>query len=169
MNATGDALTPGISNTNGAGDRENAERIADGAINRARASVQASGGAVVQPMATLTPGEFATSAIEDHQMLRNDLKKFGSGQRAVWRDSVNTRLSAVSPALRTLVGPVASATDAERGNNLAQIITEYRSAVALFEAAAKSEDKEIRAYATKYLPVLRRHLSQAQSLVVNMR
>ncbi|WP_256002554.1 DUF4142 domain-containing protein [Pedobacter deserti] len=168
MNATGDALTPSVTRTNGAGNRENAERIADGAINQARATVQASGGAVVQPITTITPGSFATSAMEDHQLLRNDLKKFSSGRQTVWRDSVTARLGAVNPSLLSLVGPQASQEGTERAKSLAQIVSQYRSTIAMFEANAKSDDKEVSAYASKYLPVLRRHLAQAQRLIVQI-
>lgn len=43
-------------------------------------------------------------------------------------------------------------------------ISDHQNAIALFEAGSKVKDPAIRAYATKYLPVLKKHLSQITAL-----
>jgi len=44
------------------------------------------------------------------------------------------------------------------------MVTDHQNAVALFEKAAQSTDGAIKAYANKYLPILKRHLKQVNAL-----
>ncbi|MGN8054909.1 DUF4142 domain-containing protein [Pedobacter sp. 22163] len=44
------------------------------------------------------------------------------------------------------------------------MITDHQNAVALFEKASKSTDNDVKAYANKYLPVLKKHLKHIQAL-----
>ncbi|MDQ0965728.1 putative membrane protein [Flavobacterium sp. W4I14] len=46
------------------------------------------------------------------------------------------------------------------------MITDHQNAVALFEKASKSTDNDVKAYANKYLPVLKKHLKQVNALAV---
>lgn len=44
------------------------------------------------------------------------------------------------------------------------MVTDHQKAVSLFEKASRSADLEVKAYANKYLPVLKKHLKQIQAL-----
>ncbi|MDQ0639020.1 putative membrane protein [Pedobacter sp. W3I1] len=44
------------------------------------------------------------------------------------------------------------------------MLADHQNAVALFEKAAQSTDRAVKAYASKYLPVLKKHLKQANAL-----
>jgi len=44
------------------------------------------------------------------------------------------------------------------------MVVDHQNAVALFERASKSTDSDAKAYANKYLPVLKKHLKQIQTL-----
>ncbi|MBE5319945.1 DUF4142 domain-containing protein [Pedobacter sp. MR2016-19] len=44
------------------------------------------------------------------------------------------------------------------------IVADHQNAVSLFERATQSTDPAVKAYANKYLPVLKKHLKQIQAL-----
>ena len=44
------------------------------------------------------------------------------------------------------------------------MVVDHQNAVALFEKASKSTDNDVKAYANKYLPVLKKHLKHIQAL-----
>ncbi|TCD27043.1 DUF4142 domain-containing protein [Pedobacter psychrodurus] len=47
------------------------------------------------------------------------------------------------------------------------MVSDHQMAVALFEKAAQSNDGAVKAYASKYLPVLKKHLKQIKALAKN--
>ncbi|WP_167346234.1 DUF4142 domain-containing protein [Pedobacter ginsenosidimutans] len=47
---------------------------------------------------------------------------------------------------------------------IGMMLVDHQDAVALFEKASKSTDNDVKAYANKYLPTLRKHLKQVNTL-----
>lgn len=184
INASGDGLTPGIGRSNGAGSEENAANIANNAIFKANAAFRIP----EQKFDSLTDEDFlstgfvsetkeikmsrvaqqktnnkkiknyASMIINDHQQIQNDLKKLSEGKNIKLQDSIS--------------GNVETNGTAEGDFDLEYVemmIAGHRNEVKLFEAGSKSKDPEIRAFAVKYLPMLRMHLSEAQELTTEVR
>jgi predicted outer membrane protein len=67
--------------------------------------------------------------------------------------------------IRTAIQQLDGLADAQFDNAYTQMmIADHKNAIALFERGAMSSDSDIRAFATKHLPTLRRHLQEIQSI-----
>jgi putative membrane protein len=195
INASGDGLTPGIGSSNGAGSEENATNIANNAISKANAAFRIP----QQKFESLTDEDFlnrgfvsemteikmsrlaqqktsnkkiknyASMILNDHQQIENELKKLSADKKIKLSDSINGGMQTIKTAANQLNS---STEDMERNFDLEYVqmmIAGHRNAVNLFEAGSKSKDPEIRAFAIKYLPMLRMHLSEAQELTTEVR
>ncbi|ACU04629.1 MULTISPECIES: DUF4142 domain-containing protein [Pedobacter] len=173
INASGDGLTPGIGQSNGAGSEENATSIANNAIAKANAMVRVN----QQKLAAMSDEELVNKMLTDQQI---EVKR---SENAV-RTTANTRIkdyaamvltdhAEIQHDLKKLSGSknmalvtlkslnVSSRTDLEF---VEQMIESNQNMIALYTAAGKSKDPAIRAFALKQLPVLRKHLEAAQEL-----
>lgn len=178
INASGDGLTPGIGKSNGAGSEENAASIANNAIARANTLVKIN----QQQLAALTDEElldkmagmqqtevklctaaqrktanakiaaYAAMVVSDHAEIKNDLKKLAAGKRMV--------LSA--PA----AGDILAGTDLQF---VQKMIESNQGMIALYTAASSAKDQEIKDFALKQLPLLRKHLEAAQELTKSVK
>lgn len=174
-NASGDALTIGIPNGNDlrAGSSENATAIANNAIAKVNApsadaqirldslrNVDFINKAAVSGMVEITRSkaiqaqaankgikEYASTIMNDHTRMKVDLNKLASNKNVVL---MSAKTSEKMPA-----------SDAEYIN---MMIEDHQTSIRAFEGATKSQDPEIKAFASKYLPVLRKHLAAAQAL-----
>jgi putative membrane protein len=178
VNASGDGLTIGIPNGNDlrAGSSENATIIANNAI----AKVNGPMGVNQQRLDSLTSVDFMNK-IAVHQMTvikmstliqtKSPEKKIAdfakvmlSSQESEQKDlrKLSTYKNVVLPGTVN-VSQQSSNLTAE--SYLQMVIEDQQNAIRFFEVGNKSKDPEIRAFATKYLPISRRHLQEAQSLL----
>lgn len=189
VNASGDALTPGIhsTNNNSAGSQEKAAQIANNAIMKASSSVRdqlglyaltgqdfisratssgdweiEAGKLALEKSASAKIREYATMVLKDHREIREAFAKLASGG-AKLSDTLITSLQASSRNIRqTAMPPAGSA--AFDASYITMTIQDHRELIRLFEAAGRAKDETISAFAKKYLPVLRQHLAAAQEL-----
>jgi len=176
INATGDALTPGINsvNNNSAGSEENAINIANSAINKASAAARSgqpdadslsntdflnkSTDSDLMEMSRSKAAQkatknakiksFATMILSDHQQLQKDLSKL----------AISNKIS-LPPAVDTAAH--SNQTDLQYVQTMIQ---DHQTMLNLFMGATNSKNPQISAFAVKYLPLLRKHLTAAQEL-----
>lgn len=188
LNASGDGLTPGITQNNGAGSEENAASIANNAINKAgaaaRAAQQKSGNlsdedfinkvAVSEMMEMLISRsiqkttvnkkikDYAANILSDNSLIQNELKIVMDNKHIVLADSVNSGLQSVKKSAEKIE---ASEVNGKADLEYVQLmIADLQSTIRLFEAGSRSKDPVINNFAVKYLPLLRKHLEGAQEL-----
>jgi putative membrane protein len=192
INASGDALTPGINsaNRNGAGSEENATAIANNAITKANTAVRRpqlkldtiTGQDFISRISAIDKREvkmsqlaleksanqkikdYAAMTIKSHQQLQNDLDKLSANAAAKGAELIITSLQFIqAPA-----GRVKSSAGEDKGDfdtgYIQTTIEDYQAFIRMLEGGSRSKDASISAFATKYLPVLRQHLSAAQDL-----
>jgi putative membrane protein len=177
INASGDGLTIGIPNGNDlrAGSSENATVIANNAI----AKVNGPTGVNQQRLDSLTSVDFMNK-IAVHQMtmikmstlilskspdkkIADFAKVMLASQEAEQKDL--KRLSSYKNViLPGTVNVSQQANNLTSDNYMQMVIEDQQNAIRFFEVGNKSKDAEIKAFATKYLPISRRHLQEAQSL-----
>jgi len=189
VNASGDALTPGINsaNSNSAGSQENAAQIANNAIMKASSSVRDQlglyamtgqdfisratssddweievGKLALEKSANAKIREYAATVLKDHQEIREALSKLASGGTKL-SDTLITSLQASSRNIRQTAMPQAGSA-AFDASYITMTIQDHRELIRLFEAAGRAKDETVSAFAKKYLPVLRKHLADAQEL-----
>ena len=99
--------------------------------------------------------------VTDHSKANTELLQIAKAkglQPAKGLNDVHTR------ALATLRSRSGTSFDAAYGK---QMVSDHQEAVALFTAATRLQDKELAAFATKTLPVLREHHAEATALPGN--
>ncbi|HKG08653.1 MAG TPA: DUF4142 domain-containing protein [Pedobacter sp.] len=188
LNASGDGLTPGITQNNGAGSEENAANIANNAITKASVAARTA----QQKMGTISDEDFLNKAavsemmdiliarniqkttgnkkimdyaamiIKDHQQIQNELKQIITDKHVVLADSVNANLQSI----QTAADKINSSVTAGKGDlEYVQLaIADHQKAIRIFEAGSRSKDPVISQFAAKYLPMLKKHLEDAQEL-----
>jgi predicted outer membrane protein len=191
INASGDALTPGINsaNRNGAGSEENATVIANNAITKANTAVRRpqlkldtiTGQDFISRISAIDKREmkmsqlaleksasqkvkdYAAMTIKSHQQLQNDLDKLSANAAAKTAELIITSLQFI----QTPAGRIKSSGEDKAGFDTGYIqttIEDYQAFIRMLEAGSRSKDASISAFAAKYLPVSRQHLSAAQDL-----
>lgn len=181
INASGDALTPGIGQTNGAGSEENANNIVNNAISKANDLVKMSAMNIdsireIDFMRTITSTQaielrlskqaleksgnkkiknFAAMIVTDHPQMQNDLKQLSNGKSVL-----------------LLAGQAKKVQGTENNFDFEYVqtmITSSQKNISFFERASRSKNSGIKAFALKQLPVLKKHLSAAQELTSEVR
>ncbi|RZK82207.1 MAG: DUF4142 domain-containing protein [Pedobacter sp.] len=100
---------------------------------------------------------FAKSIVEDHAKVTTELQSLAK--------SKNIELLNNGADIKVDADKLQAISAASFDNSYTAImIADHDKAVQLFESAAKSSDKEVSAYAKKYLPTLRAHLTKAGDL-----
>lgn len=100
---------------------------------------------------------FGTMMVSDHTKVNAELKTLADSRNVVLIASPDA--AAASTSLGKLSG---------KDFDLAYVktmIEDHTKAVELFNMATRSSDPEIKAYATKYLPTLKTHLTQVSALM----
>lgn len=174
-NASGDALTIGIPNGNDlrAGSSENATIIANAAIakinaptvgaeirldsirnvdfiNKAAVSemVEISRSKAIQPQATnKSVKNYAVMIADDHTRMKTELSKLASDK-----------------GIALLTPKTAGKLPTSDKEYIAMMVDDHQASIRIFEGAIKSKDPEIKAFANRYLPLLRKHLASATAL-----
>lgn len=192
INASGDALTPGINsaNTNGAGSEENATAIANNAITKANAAVRRAqlkldtitgqdfinrlsaiqergikiSKLALEKSASQKVKDYAAMTIKSHQQLQNHLNDLSANAAIKDVVLIITRLQFITAS----EGGVKSPAGENRANfdteYIQTTIEDYQTFIRMLEAGSRSENTSISAFSAKYLPVIRQHLSAAQDL-----
>lgn len=192
INASGDALTPGINsvNRNGAGSEENATAIANNAIIKANTAVRRpqlkldtiTGQDFISRISAIDKREtkmsqlaleksasqkvkdYAVMTIKSHQQLQNDLDKLSANAAVKGAELIITSLQFIqAPAGGVKSSAGENKADFDTGY-IQTTIEDYQAFIRMLEAGSRSKDASISAFAIKYLPVLRQHLSAAQDL-----
>lgn len=192
LNASGDGLTPGIAQNNGAGSEENAASIANNAINKAgaaaRAAQQKSGNlsdedfinkvAVSEMMEMLISRsiqkttankkikDYAAVILNDNLKIQSELKMITENKHIVLADSVNSGLQSVKASAEKM--ETSNANGQGDLEYVQMMIADLQSTIRLFEAGSRSKDPVINAFAVKHLPLLRKHLEDAQELTIEV-
>lgn len=96
----------------------------------------------------------ASALIKDHEKLSDDLKVLAAAQSVTWPKSS-------SPNLKKLTET--STGDFDQ-SYLRMLLQDNETTIALFQQASKSSDPSVKAYAVKYLPVLKTYTKQINSL-----
>jgi predicted outer membrane protein len=192
INASGDALTPGINsaNRNGAGSEENATSIANNAITKANFAVRRPqlkldtiagqdfinrisvidnremkmSQLALEKSASQKVKDYAAMTIKSHQELQNDLNKLSADAAVKGAELIITSLQFANASAG---GVKPSAGESKANFDIGYIqttIEDYQALIRLLEAGNRSKDAGITAFSAKYLPVLRQHLSAAQDL-----
>lgn len=192
LNASGDGFTPGIPSTknNGAGSRENATNIANDAIARANGGVkidanrfgalsnedflsQAGTSEALQiEMSRIAAGKTENSKIKEYAgMIQSDNQKIVSELKTlVAKKSISIPDSAMSggQAVKTSADILNESMKAGKESfdfaYVEMMIADHRTEIRLFLEGSKSADADIKAFAAKHLPTLRKHLTEAQEL-----
>ena len=192
INASGDALTPGINsaNRNGAGSEENATAIANNAITKVNAAIRRpqlkldtiTGQDFIKRISAIDNREkkmsqlalansasqkvkdYAAMTIKSHQQLQNDLDKLSANAVVKGAELIITSLQFIEPS----AGGVKPSSGESKTNfdtgYIQTTIEDYQALIRMLEAGSRSKDDSISAFSAKYLPVLRQHLSAAQDL-----
>lgn len=176
INASGDALTPGIGQNRSRGSEENAANIANNSIVRAQAALKNPAGS----MDSLSAQDFITRVAENEaiemnasrmaaqQSTRDKIKAYAV---MITKDhgSIQQELKQLSAAKSISLAADPKSTSIGTENNfdfeyLQLMLTSHQKNIRLFELATRSKDAAISAFANKHLPALRKHLSAAQEL-----
>lgn len=193
VNASGDALTPGINsvNRNGAGSEENATAIANDAIMRANNATRrpqleldtVTGRELIDRISAIGNSEkkisqlalekssaqrikdYATATIKNHRQLKDDLNKLSANGSAMDAELIITSLQFINSSVAGLKSPAVESGQAPGDTGYIQTtIEDHQAIIRMLEAGSRSKDSVLRALAVKYLPVFRQHLSMAQDL-----
>ncbi|RQO69800.1 hypothetical protein DBR43_17225 [Pedobacter sp. KBW06] len=173
INASGDGLSQGISQSRGAGSKENATNIAFNAIERANAIAKAklqnlesmSDKDLISTIATIQQVEITVSN-NTRQVTAND--KIKEYALLVFNDhtEIKKELDKLSTQKNVALAPQASLKGAPK-TDLAfvkMMIESNRNLIELVTAASNAKDADLRAFSLKQLPVLKKHLEAAQDL-----
>ncbi|RZK79758.1 MAG: DUF4142 domain-containing protein [Pedobacter sp.] len=193
LNASGDGLTIGIPNSNtnrgSAISTQNASDIANAAISRANSSVLSGKnidslndvnfvnrstwneiGDINKSKAILNVSknkaikDYATMILNDHQKIQKELADLTTMKNVAIPDSISSGLRTINSSatqMNTGSGSVNRNVDLEY---LQTMIDDHQTAIGLFTEGSKSKDSQIASFATKNLPILRKHLAAAQEL-----
>lgn len=192
INASGDALTPGINsaNRNGAGSEENATVIANNAITKANTAVRRpqlkldtiTGQDFISRISAIDKREmkmsqlaleksasqkvkdYAAMTIKSHQQLQNDLDKLSANAAAKAAELIITSLQFIQAPAGRVKTPAGEDKAGFDTGYIQTTIEDYQAFIRMLEAGSRSKDASISAFAAKYLPVSRQHLSAAQDL-----
>ena len=190
--ASGDALTMGIPNGNSNGgsaiSNQNASNIANAAISRASTGVMSSKNvdslndvnfvsrtALVE-MADITRSkailntstnklikDYAAMILNDHQRIQKELSVLSETKRVALPDSLKAGLQSIKSSANQISSGSTNTNNIDL-EYIQTMIDDHQSAIKLFSDRAKSKDPEIKSFATKNLPILRKHLVAAQDL-----
>lgn len=173
INASGDGLSQGINQPKGAGSRENATHIASNAIERANelakskqqkldglTSTELINGMMAAQQTEISVSsntrkttandkirDYASMIVSSHATLTDELKNLSTQKNIALREEVSLKK--------------ASKTDLEF---VKMMIESNRNLISLYTAMSHSEDPELKAFALKQLPALKKHLEAAQEL-----
>jgi predicted outer membrane protein len=192
INASGDALTPGINsaNRNGAGSEENATAIANNAITKANTAVRRpqlkldtiTGQDFINRISAIDDREvkisklaleksasqkvkdYAAMTIKSHQQLRNDLDKLSANVAVKDTELIITSLQFIKASEGGVKSPAGENKANFDTGYIQTTIEDYQTFIRMLEAGSRSKDAGISAFSAKYLSVLRQHLSAAQDL-----
>lgn len=170
--ASGDGLTPGIGQQRSAGSEENASNIAINAIARANASIKNNQqqlesltveelldklSAALQMEIRLSTAQLTTSDSKIKYYAATVLDDHKQTQAALLKLIAQKNIPLTAPA------PVKSSkkTDLEF---VQMMIESNQHMIGLYRIAGKTNDTEIRNFASKKLPILQNHLEAAQEL-----
>ncbi|MGY4385438.1 putative outer membrane protein [Pedobacter sp. UYP24] len=176
INATGDALTIGIpsGNPQRAGSSENATAIANSAIAKLAApnpsaqirldslkNVDFINKAAASELLAISismsiKAKNGNKKVKDYALVLVDEQSKAKVELSKLAADKNIVLSTAKTA-----GPI-PATDVEYLN---MIIDDYQNSIRLFEGAVRSKDLDIKAFANRYLPLLKKQLETAQTLM----
>jgi putative membrane protein len=101
---------------------------------------------------------FATKIKADHMAAATELKRLASTKHVALPSKLMADEAVTKERLTKLSG---SAFDRAYAG---EMVTDHQKAVELFTTASQSSDSEVKAFATKTLPVLQAHLQHAQEL-----
>jgi len=196
LNASGDALTPGINSTNrnGAGSEENAAAIASDAIHKANAGLRnqlgivaftgddfisristsddweiKTGQMILERSENESVKKYAAMVLKDHQAIQEDLDRLSAGTAIKLSDTLITSLQSVRTAALDLNSFKNSDKRTLDMDYVQLTIQDHQNLIRLFEAAGRSDDPQISAFGKRHLPLLRQHLSEAQELTKQIR
>lgn len=192
INASGDALTPGINsvNRNGAGSAENATAIANNAIMKANNATRrpqlkldtVSGREVIDQISAIEDREtkisqvaleksasqkvkdYAAATIKNHQQFKVDLDKLSSNGSTKDTELIVTSLQFIRSPAGGLKTSAGESKAAFDTGYIQTTIEDHQAIIRMLEAGTRSKDAGISGFAAKYLPVFRQHLSMAQDL-----
>jgi len=103
--------------------------------------------------------KFAQRMVTDHTRANMELKRLATNKGYTCADQLDQKHRMVAERLATFTGP---AFDREF---MSQMLKDHKEAVSLFSAEAKNgKDEDLRAWATKTLPILKQHLEMAREL-----
>ncbi|NQX38270.1 Predicted outer membrane protein [Pedobacter steynii] len=173
INATGDGLSQGISQTTGAGSKENATNIAFSAIEKANAIAKAK----LQNLESMTDKELISTIAAIQQVeitMSNNTRQITTNDKIkeyalmIFNDhtEIKKELDKLSTQKNVALAPQASLKGAPK-TDLAfvkMMIESNRNMIALSTAVGNSKDADLRAFSAKQLPVLKKHLEAAQEL-----
>lgn len=173
INASGDGLSQGISQSRGAGSKENATNIAFNAIERANAIAKAklqnlesmSDKDLISTIATIQQVEITVSNNTRQATANDKIKEYAL---LVFNDhtEIKKELDKLSTQKNVALAPQASLKGAPK-TDLAfvkMMIESNRNLIELVTAASNAKDADLRAFSLKQLPVLKKHLEAAQDL-----
>ena len=173
INATGDGLSQGISQTRGAGSNENATNIAFSAIEKANAIAKAK----MQNLESMTDKELISTIAAIQQVeitVSNNTRQTTANDKIkeyalmIFNDhtEIKKELDKLSTQKNVALAPQASLKGAPK-TDLAfvkMMIESNRNIIELNTAIGNSKDADLRAFSAKQLPVLKKHLEAAQEL-----
>ncbi|MFP5081455.1 DUF4142 domain-containing protein [Pedobacter sp. JCM 36344] len=177
INASGDGLTIGIPNGNDlrAGSSENAIVIANNAV----AKVNGPKGVNQHRLDSLTSVDFMNK-IAIHQMTIiqmstliqaksldrkvADFAKVMSASQELEQKDLKRLFGYKNVALPGTLNLNQQSNKLTQDSYLQMVIEDQQNAIRFFEVGNNSKDPDIKAFATKYLPISRKHLQEAQSL-----
>lgn len=99
---------------------------------------------------------FATMMVNDHTKANADLKTLAASRNVTLAAGADAATAATE--LKKLTGTAFDLAYAK------MMTADHSKVVDLFEMASKSSDAEVKAYASKYLPTLKAHLTQVTAL-----
>jgi putative membrane protein len=184
INASGDALTPGVNSHNRTtgSSKENAVAIANGAINRANEK----GATMMLRLDTLTGTQFierfsasnqrqmtitkvaqkdgesqkikdyASMILKEHLQLQADWSKISASDGVRGESLIVTKLQPIHHSAKLR----------DTSEYIQTTIEDHQSMIRLLEAASRSGNASLAAFAAKYLPLLKKHLAAAQELTI---
>jgi len=102
--------------------------------------------------------DFAQRMIDDHSKNEQQLRDVAKNKSVTWPDQVSAHQHQTESTLSGLQG---AAFDRAFMNAM---VADHTSAVSEFQQATKSADPDVKAYASKTLPVLEEHLKMAKQV-----
>lgn len=174
INAAGDGLSQGINQPRGAGSKENATNIASDAIERANAIAKGK----LQKLETLTDTELInrmTAAEQTEISVSNHVLQTTSNTKIKdYAKLIIANHTEIKKELTSLSSEKKIVMDAETSWNsspktdlefVKTMIESNRNLITLYTAgSSNAKDADLRAFALKQLPLLKKHLETAQEL-----